>query len=151
VRGKLAQLGALPARDRRPLAEAFVVLPAVVLAVRWLSVRRVAALIAPTPPTAAGRAEAVVRARRLAQLMMIAVRHGVLAGNCLSRSFALCWLLRRERIAGELRIGVRRDAGTLLAHAWVEVAGEPINDRPDVREWYSAFDRDLLGAIAGWA
>jgi hypothetical protein len=34
--------------------------------------------------------------------------------------------------------------GHLLAHAWVEYAGHPLNDAPDVAERYAPFERPLL-------
>jgi len=37
---------------------------------------------------------------------------------------ALC----RTGIAAELKIGVRWEGVALLGHAWVEVAGRPVND-----------------------
>ena len=49
-----------------------------------------------------------------------------------------------QLIAG---IGVRRQDGEFLAHAWVEREGAVLNDRSDVRLHYAAFDR----AMANWA
>mgnify|MGYP000718269785 CR=1 FL=1 len=45
--------------------------------------------------------------------------------------------------AAELRLGVRK-APDLEAHAWVEVAGRPVNDDDDVRRRYAAFDRSAV-------
>jgi hypothetical protein len=50
---------------------------------------------------------------------------------CLQRSLVLLWLLRRRGIESELRIGVRKDGSALTAHAWIEMAGEFLNDSPD--------------------
>jgi len=67
---------------------------------------------------------------------------GVVLGpaNCLTRSLYLWWLLRRRGVQCQLRIGVRLAAGALEAHAWVEHAGVPINDREDVGKAFGAFD-----------
>jgi hypothetical protein len=44
----------------------------------------------------------------------------------------LLWLLRERGVEARLRIGVRFIDRKLDAHAWVEWAGQPVNDRPDV-------------------
>ena len=49
--------------------------------------------------------------------------------QCLEQSLALFLLLRRRRIAAELRIGVQ--PYPFSAHAWVEHEGRPINERED--------------------
>ena len=54
-------------------------------------------------------------------------RYGLFRGNCLSQSLALVWLLRRAGHGGTIRIGVKPDQGRMLAHAWVELAGEVID------------------------
>lgn len=48
--------------------------------------------------------------------------------TCLPRSLALCSLLRERGYPAEIRIGVRREAGRLLAHAWVELDGETLGE-----------------------
>jgi hypothetical protein len=52
--------------------------------------------------------------------------------TCLHRSLTLWWLLRRQGVASELRIGVRKEQGRFEAHAWVERAGVALNDRADI-------------------
>ena len=56
----------------------------------------------------------------------------------------LWFLLRRRGIDAELVIGAAAPhAGELPAHAWVEAAGEPLNEAPDVRERFGSFDLKL--------
>src|SRR5512144_1029770 len=45
---------------------------------------------------------------------------------CLPRALAAQAMLRRRGIASRLCLGVARDAGALVAHAWVEAGGEKI-------------------------
>ncbi|MCP9929788.1 lasso peptide biosynthesis B2 protein [Cyanobium sp. AMD-g] len=72
------------------------------------------------------------------------VAHFVLpADNCLTRSLYLQWLLRRRGILGDLLLGVQLENGQLRAHAWVEVAGYPVNDAQDVAERFLPFERSL--------
>jgi hypothetical protein len=56
---------------------------------------------------------------------------------CLEQSLALSVLLRRRGVAAELRIGAQ--ALPFRAHAWVEVAGQAINERADVARTYATF------------
>ena len=48
---------------------------------------------------------------------------------CLEQSLALYVLLRRRGVAADLRLGVH--PFPFAAHAWVEVAGEPVNEDPE--------------------
>jgi hypothetical protein len=45
---------------------------------------------------------------------------------CLPRALAAQAMLRRRGIAGRLCLGVRRAAGELDAHAWVEIGGNKV-------------------------
>ncbi|MCU0836210.1 MAG: lasso peptide biosynthesis B2 protein [Chromatiaceae bacterium] len=79
------------------------------------------------------------QAQRLARLVSISANHGPYRATCLRQSLALWWLLRRRGIAAELRLGVRKDQGELLAHAWVEHEGQALNDAQGVTKSYAAF------------
>ncbi|MHB8753385.1 MAG: lasso peptide biosynthesis B2 protein [Candidatus Acidiferrales bacterium] len=68
-----------------------------------------------------------------------ASRHGLVRGNCLSKSITLWWLLRRRGIPVRLRLGARRTVDQFEAHAWVEMNGRVVNDSEDVRTKYSLF------------
>jgi hypothetical protein len=85
---------------------------------------------------------------RLGSLVNSAAHHVLPAGNCLTRSLYLQWLLLRRGVPTDLRIGVQLADGQLLAHAWVEYAGHPLNDAPDVAERYTPFERPL--AVGAW-
>jgi hypothetical protein len=63
-----------------------------------------------------------------------------IGGRCLQRSLVLGWMLRRRGIGSRLRIGVQKIEGVLSAHAWLEVAGEPVNDTPNHCGAYVVFD-----------
>src|SRR5262245_60858114 len=78
-------------------------------------------------------------AHRLGQLVKVAARHGAYGATCLQQSLALWWILRRHGLPAELRIGVGKTNPKLTAHAWVEIAGEVINDDPAVAKTYSAY------------
>lgn len=59
--------------------------------------------------------------------------------RCLERSAATTCLLRSLGIAAELVIGAQRLP--FRAHAWVEVGGSVVNDRPYTPEMYQVLDR----------
>ena len=58
---------------------------------------------------------------------------------CLQRSVVATWLLRRHGIAAELVIGYR--PVPFESHAWVEVAGAVVNDRPQYQRVFTVLDR----------
>lgn len=96
------------------------------------------------------RAEATLaRALHISRLVGVAVRHGGCRANCLQRSLALWWLLGRKGIYSELRIGTRKEAGLLTAHAWIETEGVVLNDSSDVRCRYEPFDREISPQFTG--
>jgi hypothetical protein len=59
--------------------------------------------------------------------------------NCLIRSLTLAWLLRDSGLQPLLRLGVRRDDGVLLFHAWIELDGRVVNDLPDIGDRFATF------------
>jgi hypothetical protein len=58
---------------------------------------------------------------------------------CLQRSAATACLLRRHGVPAEMIIGSQ--AMPFRAHAWVEVAGRVVNDKPYMPEVYQVLDR----------
>lgn len=48
--------------------------------------------------------------------------------RCLPRSLALCSLLRERDLEAEVKMGVRREGGMLLAHAWVALRGNVLGE-----------------------
>jgi hypothetical protein len=70
----------------------------------------------------------------------IAARHLPWQPSCLPRSLVLWFLLRRQGVSAELRIGVQKREGDLKAHAWVEVDRRVVNDTPDIATEYRPFE-----------
>jgi hypothetical protein len=46
-------------------------------------------------------------------------------------------MLRRRGVTTELKIGYRSKDGTIEGHAWLEYAGQPINEQPEVIATYT--------------
>jgi hypothetical protein len=141
----------VPARlmqnSRRVYASAFVAAPLFWLALRTFGLARCMAWIQPResgPHLQDGDLAAI------AGLVNAAVTRALGSHQCLTRSLVLLWLLARRGTAAQLRIGVRKQGGHLLAHAWVEAGGTPLNDDPDAVRDYTAFDALLpLRAFRG--
>jgi Transglutaminase-like superfamily len=59
--------------------------------------------------------------------------------QCLQRSAATACLLREHGVPAEMVIGAQQLP--FKAHAWVEVDGQVVNDKPYMREMYAVLDR----------
>lgn len=59
--------------------------------------------------------------------------------QCLQRSAATTCLLRQCGVPAEMIIGAQQLP--FKAHAWVEVEGQVVNDKPYMREMYAVLDR----------
>jgi hypothetical protein len=57
---------------------------------------------------------------------------------CLQRSAATACLLRLYGVPAQMMIGAQQMP--FKAHAWVEVDGQVVNDKPYMREMYSVLD-----------
>jgi len=88
----------------------------------------------------AGSDQAMPYAQRIRKLAWVAGRHLPVNTSCLRQSLLIWWLLRRRGLAAELRIGTG-NREEFLAHAWVELEGRLVNERPGVTERYRPFDR----------
>lgn len=78
-----------------------------------------------------------------AHMVNAADRHGLVHPSCLVKSLMLWWLLGRQGITSELRVGVRKEGGNLEAHAWVERNGIALNEPEERHRHYAAFDAAL--------
>jgi Transglutaminase-like superfamily len=86
---------------------------------------------------------------RVVRLVQIAARRGPLKSACLVRSLVLIRALSEIGVESSLRIGVNRtDDGGFAAHAWVEIDGVPVNDKPDIRSLFATFERLDSTALA---
>ncbi len=86
--------------------------------------------------TKAPPADAIERVSSAINTACIWYRKEVL---CLQRSAATTCLLRRHGLAAQMVIGAQ--AMPFKAHAWVEVAGSVVNDKPYTPEMYRVLDR----------
>jgi len=78
-----------------------------------------------------------------AHMLNTADRHGFVHPSCLVKSLTLWWLLGRQGIPSRLRVGIRKEGGSLEAHAWVERGGTALNEAEEHHHHYAAFDAAL--------
>jgi hypothetical protein len=80
--------------------------------------------------------ELITRAQHVVDLACLWYPKPVL---CLQRSVVATYLLRRVGAKAELIIGAQRLP--FRSHAWVEIDGKVINDKPDMRNRYLVLER----------
>ena len=140
---KWEKINTLPVRDRFRLVLYILLLPLIHLSLGRLGYARLHRYLASHPhdrPAYTGnKDEAVKEAKHTAFLVMIAGRHGLFRATCLRQSLLVFWLLRWRGIQTELRIGVQRREGRVLAHAWITCGEELINNSLQVENDFIAF------------
>lgn len=126
---------------------ALVLLPIFALLIRAVGLGRLQRILLRLSPAKTVSAWSIGKLRRSAGIVDSAARNGFchfFPANCLTRSLTLWWLLRRQGIVSDLRIGVRKTDGEFQAHAWLEHQGQALNDAEDVGASYSPFEKTLL-------
>jgi hypothetical protein len=151
LREKWRRFRIRPREDRRLILRASLVLPLTEIGLRLFGFRRWKVLVEKfflstqppkfQPPEV--QREAALRAARAVRSVEL---HGPIHPNCLERSMTLWWMLRREGVNGELRIGARKQDGNFEAHAWVELDGQVLNDGADVHQHYARFDAPIAAS-----
>lgn len=86
---------------------------------------------------------AVETVERTARMVRAALHYGVGRPTCLAESLGLWYLLRKQGLDADLRIGVRKTAQQFEAHAWVEFGGVALNQLEQQHRHYAAFDNAL--------
>ncbi|MEO8198815.1 MAG: lasso peptide biosynthesis B2 protein [Thermoanaerobaculia bacterium] len=135
-RSNLRRLLALPLHDQRLLCEAWWRLVAAAVRLRLRPARAIAlALVEPGAEWAdAGHSELPEPPESLALAVGRAGAHHLLPMTCLPRALALQRMLRRRGYSAVVRIGVRKVAGGVSAHAWVEVGGCALGEPEAIAE-----------------
>jgi hypothetical protein len=132
--------------ERWILLQSIVLLPLVALLLRTIGLARSWGLLRrsspPVPLSMSGEGERTVR------MVDMATRHLPWRPSCLPRSLVLWFLLRRQGIPAELRIGVQKREQRLEAHAWVEVERRVVNDAPDIAALFPPFENIAEGLRA---
>ena len=132
----------LSGSERRLVVTAAVLLPVVGAMLRVFGFARSQSILTSlTRPRSGAQPASIDEARSSARLVRAAAERGVYRATCLPQSLLLWSLLRRRGEDAILRVGVRKNADRVHAHAWVECRGVVINDDPDVHAQFTAFER----------
>jgi hypothetical protein len=127
-------------RSERATARlAWCLLPVIALSIKWAGLTRTMRWLRSRIEKAGSRADIVpadyaASAARLVPLMAI---YTPIPAVCLAQSVTLWFLLARKGIDSAVRIGVSKDSGGFGAHAWVDMNGKVLLDRPDVADRFS--------------
>jgi Transglutaminase-like superfamily len=143
---QLRRFSALERESRGIFLRAAMLLPLISLSLRLRGFRKTQIFLQKFLPTPEKLADASSshRADMTVRMVRTAVRHAGLGHpTCLEESMALWWLLGRQGIASELRIGVRKHSEKFEAHAWVERDRTALNEPEALHEHYAAFDAAL--------
>jgi hypothetical protein len=130
---------------RRLFLRAFILLPVISISLRWRGFRKTKSTLLHFLPTSAGVRSPTAQERAVltARMVRAAADYGIGDPACLEVSLALWWLLARQGIASDLRVGVRKEGESFEAHAWVECGDVTLNDPEMMRHSYAAFDEAL--------
>jgi Transglutaminase-like superfamily len=145
---RLRRFSALPRPAKALFLRAVVLLPLLTVSLRvrgfGATQRLLQNLI--TPPKNCLPVRAVEsRAALTSHMVLAAARNSLIPSTCLERSLSLWWLLARQGIATQFRIGVRKDGEKFAAHAWVERDGVAIGEPEASHLHYSAFAEEMSG------
>ena len=140
---ELRRFSTLPGQAQRLFLRAMVALPLIRESLRRRGFQATQASLqkrigAPGAPTTDTQ-----RIATTVRMVQAAARHGLGPASCLEESLTLWWLLARQGVASELRIGVRKDAGGIKAHAWVEREGAALNEPQARHAHYEAFETEF--------
>jgi hypothetical protein len=136
---KLGQFRRMDRRDRTTFLVAWAAMPMFWLRLRWGGISQFQKFLV-RPDGKRPASLSAPRAEAIGLLVNSAARYSPGPATCLTRSLVLAWLLRQLGPPALVRIGVRFVEGTLRAHAWVELDGQPVNDSPDIAGQFASFD-----------
>ncbi len=145
---KLRRFRALERPAQKLFLRALALLPVISLSLRWNGFRAThAALqrIQANPIPEPGLDVVKKRIALTAHMVNIADRYGLVHPSCLAKSLSLWWLLGRQGITSQLRIGIRKENEKFEAHAWVERDGTALNEPDEHHLHYAAFDAAFAG------
>ncbi|MGB7496137.1 MAG: lasso peptide biosynthesis B2 protein [Candidatus Acidiferrum sp.] len=134
----------LDAEARKLFWRAAIVLPLISLSLRSRGFKQTKKTlenrlrVAPPQRMLQGRPTQTVE--RTCRMLRAGAHYGLVQPTCLAESLALWYLLRKQGLSADLRIGVRKESQKFQAHAWVEFEGAALNQREEQHRHYAAFD-----------
>ena len=143
---RLRRFRALERPAQSLFLRAIFLLPVVALSLRWRGFRGTQAMLErflSRGPALEDPAELDRRAAMTARMVRVADSSGLVHPSCLAKSLTLRWLLMRQGIPADLRIGIRKENDRMAAHAWVERNGTALNEPEEHHRHYAAFEAEF--------
>jgi len=141
------QYSALDPEARKLFRRAATLLPLIVISLRFRGFsktkERLQAKSDAAAPPEITRERAAETLERTCRMVEAASRHGAVRATCLEESLALWYLLKKQGVMANLRIGVRKPEGKFEAHAWVEYDGAALSRSEQLHRHYAAFDSEF--------
>ncbi len=145
---RLRRFNALPRPAKGLFLRAAMLLPLLTISLRlcgFRSTQRVLQRFVGSPMKVAPDDGLGERVEITARMVRAAARNSLLSSTCLERSLCLWWLLARQNIATQFRIGVKKDGEKFAAHAWVERDGVATGEPESAHLHFAAFDKEMFG------
>ena len=111
------------------------------LALRFVSFEKLLARSLPLSQAIVFPGQVLPATQRIQRLANAAARLQLPTATCLRRSLALGWMLNRRGIPAQLNLGVLKGAAGLQAHAWLEIAGQPLGEPEAITENFQKLSR----------
>ena len=145
---RLRRFSGLPRPAKALFLRALFLLPILTISLRLSGFKktrqRLQGALAGRKPIAAGE-DPAANISLTTSAVLAAIRYSLFPSTCLERSLALWWLLSRQGIASQLRIGVRTAEQKFSAHAWVEFDGMALGEPEAPHAHYAAFMEEFSG------
>lgn len=143
MRTRLQRLRGLDAGQWRVVATSAFLLAPIQFMLKSRGLKKTARAFAARSDRPLGQSDAA-QAASMAEAVSLVAGRRVVGALCLGRSLLLWFLLRRRGMDAELVVGTKSAVDDeWMAHAWVELDSQPVNDVADVRDHYSSFDLAL--------
>lgn len=124
--------------ERWLLLQALILLPIVTLLLKG-GLKRTHSLLSRFLPSELSSLHPASQIRTTVNMVKVAAKYLTWA-TCLKKALVLWFLLRRQGIDAELKIGTRLEQ-EFQAHAWVEYEGFVLGEHQGVKQHYIAFDK----------
>lgn len=147
---RLRRFSALPGPAKGIFLRAVLLLPFLTISLRlrgFRSTQRLLQKLQSASHNELPEAAANERAAITSRMVLAAARRSPIPSTCLERSLSLWWLLARQNIATQFRIGVKKDGDKFAAHAWVERNGVAIGEPESSHLHFAPFDREMFEDI----
>jgi hypothetical protein len=147
---RLRRFSALPGPAKGLFLRAVLLLPFLTLSLRLRGFRDTQRFLQKSLTAANGDSPEETANQGVAiatRMVLAAARVCPVRSTCLERSLCLWWLLARQNIATQFRIGVKKDAEKFSAHAWVERNGVAIGEPDASHLHFAAFDEEMFGDV----